>query len=315
MSQADEIARLVIEKYKQLPSKGKPLTRTNGIREWTVLAGIVIKHNEQLECVALATGVKALPNEVITNKEGRVLHDCHAEILAIRAFNLYCIQHGIDHIAEVHLYVCAPPCGDASMSLLNCGGDEWTRDIKPGPDELIRGRAHFALLGRTRTKPGRADSSVTVSKSCSDKLCLRQSRGLLLSPVKRLFQSTLYLDSLVCPQILPDYERAFSRWKPVKRFAFEKSTYLFDEYHPEEGKPSPCSLIWVPSSFEVIANGVVQGSKVKPSMVSRAALLSRAIETDASVFEGLHTYYDLKLTNLWPKGWIRTGRDDLSLNT
>lgn len=315
MSQADEIARLVIEKYERLPSKGKPLTRSNGVCEWTVLAGIAVQVRGHLECVALATGVKALPDEVITDSNGKVLHDCHAEVLAIRAFNLYCIRNGVDHIEEVHLYVCAPPCGDASMSLLNSAGEEWTREEKPGPDDIVRGRAHFGLVGSIRTKPGRADSSVTMSKSCSDKLCLRQRRGLLLSPAKRLFGRTFYLDSLVCAQVLPDYERAFSRWDPIKRFATAKTTVPFTDYHPEEGKPSPCSLVWVPNDLEIIANGIVQGSRGKPSMVSRHGLLYEAVKANAAAFDGLNTYYDLKMASFWPNGWVRTGQDDLPINT
>ena len=38
----DDIARCVLAKFAALPAKRKPIQRSNSIREWTVLSGIVL---------------------------------------------------------------------------------------------------------------------------------------------------------------------------------------------------------------------------------------------------------------------------------
>jgi tRNA-specific adenosine deaminase 1 len=44
ISLADDVACLVVETYNSLPKVGKPLVRTNGLAEWTMIAGVVVKH-------------------------------------------------------------------------------------------------------------------------------------------------------------------------------------------------------------------------------------------------------------------------------
>jgi hypothetical protein len=48
--QADEIAKCVLETFDSLPAKGKPLQRSDGIKEWVPLSGIVLESgmNESL---------------------------------------------------------------------------------------------------------------------------------------------------------------------------------------------------------------------------------------------------------------------------
>ncbi|KAJ1495895.1 hypothetical protein T484DRAFT_1875049 [Baffinella frigidus] len=95
---ADHVARAVISTYDSLPKNGKPASS-----EWTILAGIVAARprrgvkgvqggepsggvaEEELEVVALATGSKCLSG-VKLRKDGKVLNDSHAEVLARRAF-------------------------------------------------------------------------------------------------------------------------------------------------------------------------------------------------------------------------------------
>ena len=42
-SLADDVACLVLETYDSLSKVGKPSVRTNGLAEWTMIAGLVVK--------------------------------------------------------------------------------------------------------------------------------------------------------------------------------------------------------------------------------------------------------------------------------
>ncbi|KAI0110996.1 adenosine deaminase/editase [Hypoxylon sp. NC0597] len=90
---ADDIAALVQSHYDALPPKRKPVVRGNGLREWVPLAGIVAQgENNELWCLSLATGMKCLPSSKIPRAQGNVLHDWHAEVLVIRAFNRFVLE-------------------------------------------------------------------------------------------------------------------------------------------------------------------------------------------------------------------------------
>ncbi|EGG12269.1 uncharacterized protein MELLADRAFT_89234 [Melampsora larici-populina 98AG31] len=101
---------------------------------------------------------------------------------------------------QVFFYVSTLPCGDASMLLTSQQVSEQSRPIK-GPEESIssefsieyqksiskslgtlhvsRGRLGFDQpIGKLRTKPGRIDSPLSTSHSCSDKLALWNVIGL-----------------------------------------------------------------------------------------------------------------------------------------
>jgi tRNA-specific adenosine deaminase 1 len=98
---------------------------------------------------AIRTGMKCLPKSKIPSVKGIVLHDCHAEIIALRAFNRYLLAEcallaqdsratslfveprnadqvnekspqpfTIKHNVSIHMYCSEAPCGDASMELV-----------------------------------------------------------------------------------------------------------------------------------------------------------------------------------------------------
>lgn len=179
-----------------------------------------------------------------------VLHDCHAEVLAVRALNYWLINEcstviqqeqqntaselnqinkrtpfvrrrlstespsmtppfEIHPDVKIYMYSTCAPCGDCSMEL--CMADQedptpWV--IPPAVDEsndqsvLLDGRAHFSILGVVRRKPCRADAEPTLSKSCSDKLALRQVTSLLSYPANLLLTPTsgAYITALVLPE-------------------------------------------------------------------------------------------------------------------
>jgi tRNA-specific adenosine deaminase 1 len=143
---------------------------------------------------------------------------------------------------RIYLFSTEAPCGDASMGLLvestvQAHGDAtaWpepesssistsdpppkaeldTSTYPPTPPPL-HGRGYFSLLGLVRRKPSRADAEPTLSKSCTDKLTLKQVTSVLAWPVSLFVQRTenVYLKSLVLPVEMYEelgFDRAFGR--------------------------------------------------------------------------------------------------------
>ncbi|KAI1300419.1 adenosine deaminase/editase [Xylaria venustula] len=90
---SDLIASLVQKEFDKLPAKRKPVIRDNGLREWVPLSGIVAEEKTgRLTCLSLATGMKCIPSSKLPRAQGNVLHDWHAEVLAIRAFNCFVLD-------------------------------------------------------------------------------------------------------------------------------------------------------------------------------------------------------------------------------
>jgi tRNA-specific adenosine deaminase 1 len=255
------IATLALSTFSALPSKSKPRTHPSGLREWTPLSAIVLassanSDSEILTCVSLATGTKCLPVSSIPKCNGTVLHDCHAEILALRGFNRWLLAE-IERMLEgryeskwlgwcesaldfesnhknskpfvlrpnvsIHLFSTEAPCGDASMGLLIGSKGEEDNEAwpEPAPETLslsnstpLHGRGYFSLLGTVRRKPSRADAEPTLSKSCTDKLALKQVTSVLAWPASLFVQRTsnAFLKSIVLPAEKYDavgFERAF----------------------------------------------------------------------------------------------------------
>ncbi|ORY60529.1 adenosine-deaminase domain-containing protein [Pseudomassariella vexata] len=251
----DSIATLVLQQFEKLPAKRKPLVRDNGIHEWVPLSGIVAQGlDSKLHCIAIATGMKCLPTSKLPLAQGNVLHDWHAEVLAIRAFNRFILDEAKalsqgtvksseflqprDHSellhhqdgngngdagrvwhgqpfawregVKLHMYCSEAPCGDASMELTMAAQTDSTPwDVPPscslhqsnvGGEGQLPGRAYFSHLGLVRRKPARSDAPPTLSKSCSDKLSLKQCTSLL-SSLTSLFvcPANVYIDRLVLP--------------------------------------------------------------------------------------------------------------------
>ncbi|KAK4236783.1 adenosine deaminase/editase [Achaetomium macrosporum] len=267
-AEADAIASVVLEEFRKLPAKRKPAVRDNGLREWVPLSGIVVKGPGYLKCVALATGMKCLPASKLTQANGVALHDWHAEVLTLRAFNRFLLDE-CRHLAQdstaqsdflrrrmraersarsdstsplwhsqpfawredltIHMYCSEAPCGDASMELVmssQADATPWTMttpvppSVSPIPSPPpppstnttspttnrsspppLLGRGYFSQLGIVRRKPARGDAPPSYSKSCSDKLALKQCTSLLCS-LTSLFVSPrgVYLTSLVLPK-------------------------------------------------------------------------------------------------------------------
>ena len=150
----------------------------------------------------------------------------------------------------------------------------------------------------------RPDSPETLSKSCSDKLALKQCMGLLSSHTSCFISpENAYLTSLVVPEsqyISAAMERCFGRqgrlaavnesswpadytFRPFRVLTTAKE-FRYSRRSVSSGgnaaKGSNLATIWDPESQEVIINGVLQGRKQTDdkcaSMVSRSRLVTQA---------------------------------------
>lgn len=184
----------------------------------------------------------------------------------------------------------------------------WTA---PPPSSLSRdpdaptlpGREDFSQLGVVRRKPSRPDAPLSLSKSCSDKLALRQATSLLSSLTSLLVAPrAAYLSGLVVPgpaYVAPAFERCFvGRMTPLKdAMGRDDGDYEFRGMEPlttdlpfvfsrGDGKDvAPCnvSAVWTPALDEGLVGGVLQGKKAftdrGASGVSRRRMWGLARET------------------------------------
>lgn len=183
--------------------------------------------NDSLRCVALGTGLKALPFKQLS-PSGNTANDSHAEVICRRSFKrfllhqmaLACSENDPESIfcftprdeselededpttpffqlkdgIRFYFYVSQSPCGDASMDYVIHAQTEEERisnelkkkqflenhsgqEVDPlGPlrplvtGRVLRGRMEFEERGIARTKPGRIDSDLSASMSCTDKI-------------------------------------------------------------------------------------------------------------------------------------------------
>ncbi|CCK71815.1 tRNA-specific adenosine deaminase KNAG_0I00240 [Huiozyma naganishii CBS 8797] len=286
----NEIADLVYSEYDRLSTSSKPAVRSNGTKEWTILSGLVavpLHPGPQLRLISLTTGVKATPNQDLERSQGRVLHDCHAEILALRGFNYVLLRQmqaarnndrcdlilpGIQDTNkfrlnpeyQLALFISRLPCGDGSMnSLQEQGGlgqdtngiddDDPVQYIDPNNRSLLRGRFNYAKKGCVRTKPGRMDSKITYSKSCSDKLCCHQATSILNACTWPLIEEAVYIDYLIVPNISASdrnaLERCFTTRLSSATFPVHKMQILScgqsfaDDQQDEDEQPSSISCV------------------------------------------------------------------------
>ena len=277
--------------------------------------------------------MKCLPQNRLLVADGNILHDWHAEVVAVRTFNRFLLDEcllvssspslgsnivrrrpveerseqepqpfTICENVQIHMYCSEAPCGDASMELTMDAQEDatpWTSapptistmsngsNISAEGIGALRGRSNFSLLGAVRCKPSRPDAPPTLSKSCTDKLTLKQATSLLSSVTSALISPrNAYLDSVILPasQYIPAAcERAFSRtgrlkgltssdiqgwkggyrWQPFdvrhtsKEFTWSRRSVVVNE----KAVASNLSAVWTPSWQETLIGGVLQGRK------------------------------------------------------
>jgi tRNA-specific adenosine deaminase 1 len=157
--------------------------------------------------------------------------------------------------------------------------------LSPMPETQLQGRGYFSALGIVRRKPSRPDAPPTLSKSCSDKLGLKQCTSLLSSITSLLISpSGAYLSSLILPESqysASGCSRAFSasgRMKELTGMDWENG-YSFRPFEVrttgrefsfsrrqtliagDKLVPSNISVSWTPHQFETLVGGVLRGRK------------------------------------------------------
>ncbi|KAI4721196.1 adenosine-deaminase domain-containing protein [Aureobasidium sp. EXF-10727] len=337
---ANAIADCVLAAFDALPAHRKPRLPSSGLkagrREWVPLAGIVLENSDgALTCAALATGMKCLPRDKIQGLDGNVVHDSHAEILALRAFNRFLLDQSallcadpcadsllistsaqkpftIDPRFTIHMYCSEAPCGDASMELTMAQQHDqspWNSTSEVDSDELF-GRGYFGTLGVVRRKPARPDAPPTLSKSCSDKLALKQYTSILSAVSSLLIHpENAYIHTLVMPQtqLVPEAcERAFGRNGRLSAlqhtssgpFAFRPFTvrpttreFAFSRRIADASTtsivPSNISSLTCGTKQETLINGTLQGRKQGDprgaSAVSRRSMWALALKVAVSL--------------------------------
>jgi tRNA-specific adenosine deaminase 1 len=227
---------------------------------------------------------------------GNILHDSHAEIVAIRAFNCFLLNECIrlardttcsssyvqrrqsDEITEtspqpfaiqrdvsIHMYGSEAPCGDASMELIMAAQEDATPwDLAPATDAdtTLKGRGSFAELGIVRRKPARPDAPPTLSKSCTDKLAMYQYTSILNSITSLLvLPENAYLSTLTLPAsqyVAAAITRAFTTSGRLSELNSEgDSGYHF---HPFTVQTTDLEFAWsrraLPAGEKAIASNI-----------------------------------------------------------
>lgn len=315
--------------------------------------------------------MKCLPSSKLPQAQGNVLHDWHAEILAIRAFNRFLLEecrqlalggpsmtspflrrrtaeemisHSGSDSSEsesegeesrncncwhaqpfawredvaLHMYCSEAPCGDASMELTMAAQTDaspWEIPIPPAspvplsssaadPTPTLPGRAYFSLLGAVRRKPSRGDAPPTLSKSCSDKLALKQCTSLLSSTTS-LLVSPAYLRALILPAAQHDEvgcRRAFSDVVGEGRMASLKTNRTWSStttaaaitggyaFHPFEVRTTDLEFKFsrrevarrAAAAATTITTNTTDGTKGKTTAASNLAVAWTAAPTSSS---------------------------------
>ncbi|KXH35286.1 adenosine-deaminase [Colletotrichum salicis] len=239
---------------KCLPASKLPLAKGNALHDWHAEVLAVRAFNRHLldECDTYSQGISSPTSAIVTRRPPSAISPASPQPFAIR-----------DDVT-LHMYCSEAPCGDASMELTMAAQEDaspWevppstsssttspavttstpapdpgtTTDKKSAP---LPGRAYFSHLGIVRRKPARGDAPPTTSKSCSDKLALKQCTSLLASLTSLLIHPTnAYISSLILPE--SEYsatgcERAFSERGRMKAAADEaaqwKGGYRFSPF-------------------------------------------------------------------------------------
>ncbi|KAK6340985.1 hypothetical protein TWF696_009297 [Orbilia brochopaga] len=168
----------------------------------------------------------------------------------------------------IHLFSTEAPCGDASMEFIMSAQQDatpWPIPIPPptnnSPEDegnsmpSLPGRSYFSALSIVRRKPSRPDASPTLSKSCTDKLTLKQFTSTLSSlPALLISPRNAYISTFTIPadKYNPEsYNRAFGTTGRLSALA-TAGVYIDDprESYPAEYTFTPFVITPLPATFD-----------------------------------------------------------------
>ena len=187
----------------------------------------------------------------------------------------------------------------------------WESSEDATNETKMLGRGHFDRLGIVRRKPARADAPLSLSKSCSDKLAMKQMTGLLNAAGSLLVEpdERLFLKALVLPEdrvVRTAVERAWgktgrmSACEGLRPFAVWTTSRGFDFEKTADAVPSNLSVMSTPQKQEILINGVLQGRKQTDprgrSSVSRRAMWESLHQMGLAA--SFSSYAELKQTDL-----------------
>ena len=307
---------------KCLPSTKLPLCHGNVLHDWHAEILTIRTFNRFLLDQCLLISTPPYPSSPW------IKHSTPLEKGNLDAQNEGIQPFTIPPDVTIHIYCSEAPCGDASMELTmssQADSTPWTSapptisppiptpSLSQSEAAALRGRANFDRLGTVRLKPSRPDAPPTLSKSCTDKLALRQAFSLLSATTSLLVSPrNAYINTLVLPEsqfVRAACERAFSRSGRMKGVSDEMigtwgGGYKWNEFSVaptrrefewsrrcvkagEKAVASNLSAIWSPGWQETLIGGVLQGRKQfdarGASAVCRRGMLSVAVRVAALV--------------------------------
>lgn len=289
------VEKAVIEQYTKAKIKGEV--------DNSVLAAFLLydENSNFLQVISLATGTKLMSGDQRESSKDNgpaFIHDCHAEILAHRCFQLWCwdqiekkdgvLKDGV--LAKnysLHFYTSTPPCGDCCVHVDKEGNVHVDTGAKPfGCDQNDLASTPPNIV---RGKPGRGSRSQVVS--CSDKIAMWLKVGVEGSYLSNYIH--LELSSLVI---------GGGKLESCKRSLFERMknehvipiTCLESNWKSDITCPSSSSFTWfLNGNAELIAPkfgrrvGVIPKNQLNPrflpsmcdAMMARKYALKEGIES------------------------------------
>ena len=224
-SLADEIAKVVIQKFRSITRCDEMLN----IKQ--VLAGIVaVRPHVGLSIISIGVGNKFHPKGL---KSDHALRDCHAEILARRAFKLFLLRQlqilidgGESDFFEMNeygkivvkddiqfaLYISSCPCGNACIRRWGDSPKE-SMQTNLGPYEFPKESRHpnFHAHARHEGQLAVTCKGISSTLSCSDKILGWNVKGIQGTRLSSILEEPLMLKAVVVGRkfVKKHAERAF----------------------------------------------------------------------------------------------------------